>query len=240
LPRIRELLGPAGAPAIAAWLPCHRRLARARAAARRATAALGRAVQAHAANLDTLTDAAPVRDGLAAIAAALRALHDELPRYLGAEKDVAEPLKAVVDTASRTTGWQELTAIAKDPPTLRAALIEAAVHDQARRELEQALRQIERGNAAVLDAKFDELSTSVSRWWDMLRPDEPSFFAALGQRTGAVRTVDFKAGLSASRPLRRQGARRHRRLQPVAAPLPRPRPVPGAGRARGRGLHHPR
>jgi hypothetical protein len=196
LQRIRELLGPGGASAIAAWLPLHRRLARARAGARRRASTCHRILAGYAANLDSLTDTAPVKDGLEALAAAVRVLHDELPRYLAAERDVAEPLKAVVDAASKTTAWAELIAIARDQPALHAALVDAAIYDQARKELDQTLREIERGNAAVLDRKFADLSASVARWWNMLRPDEPSFFSALGQRAGAVRTVDFKAGLS--------------------------------------------
>src|SRR5262249_24501049 len=155
-----------------------------------------RDIERYSSDLESLVSAAHIQGRLAALGPAIQALSDELPHYLAAEKPVAEPLKAVVDTASKTTGWQELIAIAKDQQGPRAALIEAAVYDQARRELEQALRQIDKGNAAVLDAKFKELSDGVSDWWNLLRPNETSFFAAVGQRAGTLRTIDFKAGLS--------------------------------------------
>jgi hypothetical protein len=38
----------------------------------------------------------------------------------------------------------------------------------------------------------------VQTWWDLLRPEELSFFSGVIPRPGARRTIDFKAGLSAN------------------------------------------
>ena len=76
-------------------------------------------------------------------------------------------------------------------------MIDRAAHEQIGRELAQALRQFDKGNEAVLEDKFGELSDGVQKWWDLLRPEEMSFFTGVKPRPGARRTIDFKAGLSA-------------------------------------------
>jgi hypothetical protein len=60
----------------------------------------------------------------------------------------------------------------------------------------QALNQIDKGKEKVLNDKFLDLSDSVQTWWELLRPDEPTFFSGIKPRPGARRTIDFKAGLS--------------------------------------------
>src|SRR5262249_51615950 len=56
---------------------------------------------------------------------------------------------------------------------------------------------IQKGNEEVLEDKFAQLSNGVEAWWYLLRPDEPTFFAAVKPRPGSRRTIDFKAGLAA-------------------------------------------
>lgn len=197
--RIRDLLGQASEPAIAAWLQAQRRLARARSAALRIIKAAVADVGGYTASLDSFTDATALQHSLTAFAGAFQGVSDRLAPYLTAEKAVAEPLNTVVAAASKTTGWQELIDLARGQTGLRAALVEAAIREQAGRELDQALRQIDRGNEAVLDGKFRDLSASIGAWWNLLRPNEPSFFAAVKPRPGARRTIDFKAGLSTKR-----------------------------------------
>jgi hypothetical protein len=148
-------------------------------------------VAGHAARLPT-----ELRNRLTELASAFQAVSDRLPAYTAAEAAVAGPLKAVADAASQTAGWQDLIDLASNQAGLRAALIERFAREQTRKELDQALKQIDKGNEAVLDAKFQELSGSVMMWWDLLRPDEMSFFSAVKPRPGTRRTIDFKAGLS--------------------------------------------
>jgi hypothetical protein len=78
------------------------------------------------------------------------------------------------------------------------ALIDHSARAELAKEIKQALKQIDLGNEKVLDKKFEELSDGVQKWWDLLRPDELSFFSGVIPRPGARRTIDFKAGLSLS------------------------------------------
>jgi len=153
-------------------------------------------IEGYTPNIESLTEITGLQGKIDALGNALHQVAARLPAYFAAENSVSELLKAVVDTASQTTGWQELIDLARDQAGLRVSLIERAAREQARKDLDQALKQIDRGNEAVLDGKFQELSGHVETWWNLLRPGEMSFFAAVKPRPGARRTIDFKAGLS--------------------------------------------
>lgn len=194
--RVRKLLGPEGAPAVAAWLAESRRMARARSAVRRIAGPVLAEAEAYVANLDSLGDTTVLQERLKRLDSAVKDFASRLSAYLIAEKSVADGIKAVVDAASHTSGWQELMDLARDPNSLRTALIEKAIHEQVQKELAQALKQIDKGNGAVLDEKFQDLSANIETWWNLLRPDEMSFFATVKPRPGTRRTIDFKAGLA--------------------------------------------
>jgi hypothetical protein len=196
--RIRELLGAgAGADAdIAAWLSSLRALARMKSRMLTALHGLSGLVKSCAANMDGFQDCASIEKGFGAISEAHRDFSIALAAYGAAEEKVRVGLLAIVDAQSETVGWQELIELSDDPSALRSAMIERTVYAEAAKELAQALKQIDKGNEAVLDEKFNSLSDGVQTWWDILRPEEHSFFDGVKQRPGARRTIDFKAGLS--------------------------------------------
>lgn len=195
--RIRELLGADAATAIAAWLSSLRVLARARSGVSRAARELTGLVGTNVDKPDTLVNTVALQDGFAALAQRREAFIQALSSYDPAEKAITGALKAVIDMQSETIGWQELLDLTKEQESLRMDLIDRSAREQTGKELAQALRQIDRGNEAVLDQKFTDLSGGIQKWWDLLRPDELSFFSGVAQRPGARRTIDFKAGLSA-------------------------------------------
>jgi hypothetical protein len=194
--RIRELLGPAGEPAIVLWLADVRRLVRLRSAMRHAVAQAREAATNNKARLGSRAELITLRQDIAAVARVLSEISSALPAYLVREEAVAGRIRDVIDAASHTTGWQELIGLARSRADLCVALVERSVREQARKELEQALKQIDKANEQVLDAKFQDLSADVEEWWNLLRPSEMSFFAAVKPRPGARRTIDFKAGLA--------------------------------------------
>jgi len=196
--RIHSLLGAEAKPLVDLWLACLRRLVRTRtrtvAAARRLAKLVDDAIE----KPESLDDLAAIRDCFTALAIARNAFAAELIQYDPAEKAVSDALRDVVEAQSETAGWQELIDLAGDQDNLRAALIDRAAHEQAAKELAQALKQIDKGNETVLEEKFGDLSDGVQKWWDLLRPGELSFFSGVRPRPGARRTIDFKAGLSAN------------------------------------------
>lgn len=194
--RIRTLLGAEHEDSIQSWLQAARDLARAYAKAARAISRLKARVEEDAANLEQFSDVADLKAGIVAAAEAAELVARELAAYSSKQEAIVTPLTAQVDAASQTAGWQDLIDVAGDIDGLRNALIERGAFAALQKELAQAIKQIDKGNEAVLDDKFSELSNSVQVWWDLLRPDELSFFSAVGPRPGARRTIDFKAGLA--------------------------------------------
>lgn len=194
--RIRELIGAGGDVDIADWLSSLRALARARSRVVAALRGMSGLVKSCAADMDGFDDCALIEKGFKAIAGAHADFSAALAAYGAAEEKVRAGLQAVVDAQSETAGWQELIELSDDPAALRSAMIERTAYTEAVKELAQALKQIDKGNGAVLDEKFGDLSDGVQKWWDILRPEEHSFFDGVKQRPGARRTIDFKAGLS--------------------------------------------
>ncbi|QOZ36995.1 ATP-binding protein [Bradyrhizobium sp. CCBAU 53421] len=195
--RIRFLLGEEADAEVAAWLSSLRVLARAGARALAGAGRLSKLSAAHAENPDSLADSSALKAEFSTLRAAYDAFAAALSAYDALAAAIVDSLTAVVDSQSETVGWQELIDLAADKEGLRTALIDHAAREQAGKDLTQALRQIDKGNEAVLDEKFTELSGGVQKWWDLLRPDELSFFSGVAPRPGARRTIDFKAGLSA-------------------------------------------
>ena len=194
--RIRTLLGPEAAAVIDPWLKALRDLARARPTIDATAKALTAEVDDYVEKPDTLDDLQPLVARFGEAATAYRGFTELLRLYADAETALLEQLTAVIDAASDTRGWQELVDLAGDQGALRASLIEHQARLTLQSELNAAVRQIDRGNERVLDDKFAHLSGGIQHWWDLLRPDEPTFFSAVRPRKGARRTVDFKAGLS--------------------------------------------
>ena len=197
--RIRTLLGSDAPAVIDPWLKALRNLARARAAIDATDKALTAEVNAYVGKPDTLEpldDLQPLKTRFGEAATAYSGLSELLKLYADAEMALLERLTPVIDAASDTGGWQELIDLARDQDALRTSLIERQARTALQGELNAAVRRIDRGNEKVLDDKFADLSGGIQHWWDLLRPDEPTFFSAVKPRKGARRTVDFKAGLS--------------------------------------------
>ena len=194
--RIRTLLEPDASAVIDPWLKALRNLARARASVDTTAKALTAEVDGYVEKPDTLDDPRPLATRFGEAATAYRGFSELFKLYADAETALLERLTTVIDAASDTSGWQELIDLAGNQGALRASLIERQARTDLQGELNAALRQIDRGNEKVLDDKFADLSGGIQHWWDLLRPDEPTFFSAVRPRRRARRTVDFKAGLS--------------------------------------------
>lgn len=194
--RIRELLDEPAAELLAAWLTAYRPLRR---AARRIVI-LAQALDAEATAASVKLAAFDDVKNLQEIADALTAHLSALVPLLNAYAEPAQALGAAISAAltanSATVGWQEFLDLAVDLKGLREDLIERHALATVRTELNTALRQIDKAKDAVLDDKFGDLSGSVQAWWELMRPEEMTFFSGVRPRAGAKRTVDLKAALA--------------------------------------------
>lgn len=195
--RIRKLLGDRAAELADPWLGQVRPLARAEAAVRRGARAVGALVAKQTAGLATTLDPDKLRAAFSGLATLRATYATAIDTYKAPAAALSRALNEVLDAQSDTAGWQNFLDIAGEPDTLRVALIERAARLAVGKELDAALRQIDRAKEQVLDDKFSDFSTLIQAWWERLRPDEPTFFSAVQPRRGAKRTIDFKAGLSA-------------------------------------------
>jgi hypothetical protein len=115
-----------------------------------------------------------------------------------AAQALSGPLRLAVEKSTTTEGWDSLISLSRESTGLWKALTHTANHAVQLKNLEKSLREIDAGNGKVADEKFDDLSESVKKWWEHLRPGEPVFFNAVQRRSAkARRTIDLKVGLSA-------------------------------------------
>jgi hypothetical protein len=194
--RIRELLGVGTAGLVDPWLVQVRLLARARTALRRG-ALMAQALVAHQlADLDTAFNPDELRAAFTPLAGLHTNLTTAIDAYTAPALALGTALNAVLDAQSNTEGWQDFLDIAAQPSEIRAALIDRQATAAVARELDAALKQIDRAKELVFDDKFSDYSDLIEEWWNRLRPDEATFFSAVQPRKGARRTINFKAGLS--------------------------------------------
>ncbi len=197
IPRLRTLLDEQADNLVRPWLASLRTLLRASRAAHHAAADATALVEIQTSSLFDL-DPPALRSAFEALSSARESLRLAVETHGGPVQAIVSALAVVIDLQSDTAGWQVFLDVAKEPAALRNGLIEARARAKVLKELEAALRQIDKAKEAVLDDKFAEYSDIIQTWWDRLRPDEPTFFSAVQPRRGTKRTIDFKAGLSAN------------------------------------------
>ncbi len=131
-----------------------------------------------------------------------------LARYQEAVEPLLHALRQEVDRRAGTEGWQDLIDLCEKRDELIEWLIALAAYRAIQEELDEAIREIDRAKAEVLDDKFDELSQEIVRWWDLLRPDEPTSFHGLKRSGTGRRFIDLKAYLSTADAAGSQGVLR--------------------------------
>ena len=196
VPRIRTFAGDDAPALVDPWIAAAKRLARLHATITSQAEAISSELAAYIQDINDLANKTSLQQGFQNLAEMHRPFSAAHQEYLSLEQALTGRLHAVIDIESQTTSWQEFIDLARDQAGLCASLVERAARQTVQNELTQALRQIDRAKEKVLDDKFKELSGSIQYWWDLLRPDEPTYFSALKPRPGARRTIDFKAGLS--------------------------------------------
>jgi hypothetical protein len=194
--RICSVLGEDAGEVLAPWMAQVRLLARAVAPLKRLTRALADSTADLAAAPGKLVDLAKIRCDFVRLANLHSAFAAVFTSYDPSEQAIKQAVNAVLDAQSDTAGWQDFLDICEDLETLHAALVERHARAAVQKELSAALKQIDRAKEQVLNDRFDELSGKIQRWWELLRPEEATFFSAVKPRPGGRRNIDFKAGLS--------------------------------------------
>ena len=196
--RLRSVLDARASEVLPSWFSHAVRLLRASRRLAHAANALTGVVSTQTADIEQFLDPATLRTAVTRAEQARSNFMAAIESYSAPAQRLGQALNEVIDAQSSTAGWQELLDIAAEPETLRQALIDRRARAQLRGETDVALRQIDDAKEQVLNDKFAEYSGQIQAWWERLRPDEPTFFTEVKPRKGAKRTIDFKAGLSAT------------------------------------------
>ncbi len=195
--KMRDVIGAEGGPLIQSWLSALRGMLRASDLLLNVADKVKEIVASYGRNIHDLVDITQVKDALEALRGVHAKCVTELDRYDQATEPLVVALKTRIDERGETAGWEDLIALAEQPEDLWVALRELFARSRVGTDLRDALRQIDEGKGRLLDENFGALSNDVAEWWELLRPDEPAYFHSVQRRPGAVRTVDFKAGLAA-------------------------------------------
>jgi hypothetical protein len=196
VPRIRELLGDRAEKLVTPWVLTIRPLKRAAQELCRESKDVSTLVQQQSAQQATTVDVQQLKMAFAGLQVKRSNFVTALKAHAAPADALREALREVVDVQSETAGWQAFLDLVGSHSELRPALVDRAARDSVTKDLEEALRQIDRAKEQVLDDRFSDYSDHVQAWWNRLRPDEPTFFSAVRPRKHAKRTIDFKAGLS--------------------------------------------
>lgn len=197
--RLRELLGEPGDILVDRWLPLIGPLMRAAAASRREAIAVRNEIKGYTADVGSAQiDSDALQKKFEELVDLRSAYVGALDSYDAASQDLIGALNDVLDAKSDTAGWQGLLDIANDAQSLRSLLIERQARATVANELDTALKHLDSAKEKVLEDKFADHSEAIQTWWERLRPDESTFFSAIQPRKGAKRTIDFKAGLTAT------------------------------------------
>jgi hypothetical protein len=193
--RLRTILDARAGDVLQPWFTAAVRLVRAAGRLRTAATKLQAVIETQSDDIESALDGAALRPAVDEALARRVDVASALETYKAPAQRLGEVLNRIIDAQS-SAGWQDFLDVAREPDSLRRALIDRQAHAKVAQELDAALSQIDKAKDQVLEDKFSEYSGRIQAWWERLRPDEPTFFAAVRPRPGAKRTIDFKAGLS--------------------------------------------
>lgn len=162
-----------------------------------ATQALEAALQA---DLEQVQRRAEVNDhgrqlaarALAEALAGLREARHDSDAAAAALRAAVEP---VVSTRTAKAGLAELLEAAGHADVLAAEFRRAAARAQADARLASGEKALEAAAATVLDARFEQMSDSITRWWLTIRPEKLVAFAGVQRRARGATFVNLMASL---------------------------------------------
>ena len=196
--RVGELLSDEYESEVDSWLAAVKQLARVNRRFKRSSERALKVVEASLVAHPTSDSIKKLGEHTDAVKAAHASALEAMSTYVEVAPGVAEPLIRAVEEMSAVGGWTEFVHLGRHLQATRQAVVERVAYTELAKELEVACKQVDKAKEAVLDGKFGELDADVRVWWDLLRPDQPSYFAKMGLRVKAQRTIDFKAGLAKS------------------------------------------
>ncbi|MFO7904266.1 MAG: hypothetical protein R6U98_16500 [Pirellulaceae bacterium] len=194
--RMRALLGETATEIIANWKTADDSYETARLTLLSKVEELSPLVQGYGSDPASLREVTEFKAAMEELTVLSGKLTDARNQYLTARTPLHALLTALADQQSATVGWQDFLDVASDRGELGEALCRHRARQKTLVECRRALKQIDEAKADVFNQRFQQLSTGIADWWEMLRRDEPSYFDQVSLRKGGKRNIDFKAGLT--------------------------------------------
>nr|MBP9113120.1 AAA family ATPase [Polyangiaceae bacterium] len=94
----------------------------------------------------------------------------------GPSRRIEAEIKRQIDVSTQVAGWEALTRMGKDIEGVERALTQSRKYDAELKAMDKAIADVEKGIGIVVDQKFADLSDGVRKWWDLLRPEEATYF----------------------------------------------------------------
>jgi hypothetical protein len=134
----------------------------------------------------------------------LSASRDELATHLKTLASTARPMvetvKREIDRTADLLRWADLLNLVENSDALGTALLERHARSAVQKELDEAIKEIDRAKGKLFDARFEAISDEIESWWELLRPEEHVSFGGVKRRGTGRRFVDFKAAMRADLP----------------------------------------
>jgi len=138
-----------------------------------------------------------LREKVAHLSQAAQRFVEALRQYKEASRPLVAALRSEADRRAGTEGWQDLIDLAERREQLVRWLVARAAYREVLDRVDEAIRQIDEAKAKILDEKFMQLGQEILRWWNLLRPDEPTSFDGIQRGGTGRRFIDLKARLTA-------------------------------------------
>ena len=148
---------------------------------------------------DAVAGRHPVAVDLGAGYRSVVAAADNLSTTLTDYNHTATGLRTAVEAVSRerttVTGLREVADLLERRTELIADVVTEGTRQQTIRRLNTAEKALNTAAGAVLDAKFTQMSDTITKWWATIRPDELVGFGGIKRRAGGALFVNLVAAL---------------------------------------------
>ncbi|MBH46604.1 MAG: hypothetical protein CME71_00375 [Halobacteriovorax sp.] len=121
--------------------------------------------------------------------------HENEVNYIENTRIIKEAIQSKISVQTNTVGWAEILYLSESIEELEKDLVDYFKFLEKIKYFENVLKDIDQAKTEVLASKFSELSGGIKYWWDLLRPEESSYFESVIPRSNTKRSIDFKVAL---------------------------------------------
>lgn len=115
--------------------------------------------------------------------------------YCKNEKEFSNVVNEIVDNINQKGFLNDLLEVYKGLNSINSFLYQYHAKKDLEEELKQSIATITKVNHMIFDEKYINLTKGISKWWEILRPEEPVKFDRVTPRGPTARFIDIKASI---------------------------------------------